>query len=186
LLICVIPVCLGVLGKTAGIIIPPGSSVFMNVAQALTNPWMAALIACAVLMAILSTAISLLNAVSSNLTQDFDLMSERGSQSVQWARGITLTIGLLAVFCSFYAGEIVGLLIQSYELSVCCLFVPVCGALFQRNVSVHSAWLAIILGGIGFGLSRVMTLEIPSEVFSLALSGLGYALGEGAKQMRLV
>ena len=58
LFVCVIPVFVGILGKQMGIIVPAGSSVFMDVTQDLTNPSLAAFIGCAVLMAVLSTAIS--------------------------------------------------------------------------------------------------------------------------------
>lgn len=177
-LVCLIPVFLGILGKQVGIVVPAGSSVFMDVVQALTNPSLAALIGCAVLMAILSTAISLLNAVSSNLSQDFKFDLMQGSQSIQLSRRITAGIGLLAVGGSFYAGAIVDLLIQSYELSVYCLFIPVSAALFLSRGHALSAWMAFILGGVGFCLTRLISFEIPKEIVSLILSGIGYALAE--------
>ena len=117
LLVCIFPVYVGILGKQMGVARLAGSSIFMDAIQALTNPYMSAFVACAVLMAVLSTAISLLNAVSSNLSQDFDFDGAKGEQSVQLSRKITALIGLAAVGGSFYLGEIVGLLIQSYELS---------------------------------------------------------------------
>ncbi len=182
LLVCFIPVFLGILGKQMGVIVPAGSSVFMDVVQALTNPYLSAFIGCAVLMAVLSTAISLLNAVSSNLSQDFDLI--KGSQSLQLSRRMTAGIGLAAVGGSFYAGEIVDLLIQSYELSVYCLFIPVCAALFKSRGNSLSAWMAFILGGMGFCLTRFVSFDIPKEVFSLLLSGTGYGIGEGWMRWR--
>lgn len=178
-LICLIPVLFGILGKAKGVESAAGSSVFMDVAQAMTTPVISAFIGCAVLMAILSTAISLLNAVSSNLSQDFDWIRIRSAQGMGWARGMTAAIGLFALISSFYAGEIVSLLIQSYELSVCCLFVPVCAALFKKRPHARSAWCAFILGGIGFGAGRVFALDFPQEVLSVCLSALGYGIGEG-------
>lgn len=178
LLVCIIPVFIGILGKQMGVVVPAGSSVFMDVIQTFTNPTLAAFLACAVLMAILSTAISLLNAVSSNLSQDFDFEKLKGSQSVQLSRIITAVIGLLAVMGSFYIGSIVDLLIQSYELSVYCLFVPVCAALFKKKGNYLSAWLAVGCGAMGFCLTRFYTFEIPKEIMCLLLSGAGYGLGE--------
>lgn len=178
LLVCIIPVFIGILGKQMGMVIPQGSSVFMDVIQAFTNPSLAAFVGCAVLMAVLSTAISLLNAVSSNLSQDFDFNVKKGTDSVQLSRRITAGIGLLAVGGSFYAGQIVDLLIQSYELSVYCLFIPVSAALFKARGNSLSAWVAVALGGIGFCLTRFVTFEVPKEVVCLLLSGMGYAVVE--------
>ncbi|WP_068471254.1 sodium:solute symporter family protein [Candidatus Protochlamydia phocaeensis] len=178
LAICIIPVFLGVLGKQAGIEVPAGSSVFMDVAQALTTPALSAFLGCAVLMAIISTAISLLNAVSSNLTQDFDFSLVQKLRSVTGSRWMTAGIGVLAVGGSFYFGEIVDLLIQSYELSVCCLFVPVFAALFKAKGNTVSAGLAMAFGGMGFVLFRVWEVEFPREILSIFLSAAGYGLGE--------
>ncbi len=178
LIVCIIPVFVGILGKQAGIIVPTGSSVFMDVMKAFTNPALAACVGCAVLMAILSTAISLLNAVSSNLSQDFEFDVMKGPQSVQLSRRITAAIGLIAVGGSFYAGQIVDLLIQSYELSVYCLFIPVSAALFKLRGNSTSAWLAVLFGGIGFCLTRFMSFELPKEVICLLLSAGGFGVGE--------
>ncbi len=168
-LISVIPVFVGILGKQMGIVVPEGSSVFMDVSEQMTNPYIAAFIGCAVLMAVLSTAISLLNAVSSNLSQDFNF-----GKSVQLSRRITAGLGLAAVAGSFFAGQIVDLLIQSYELSVYCLFIPVCIALFKSRVPSLFAWLPFIGGAVGFILTRFVVFEImPKEIIALLLSALG-------------
>lgn len=177
--VSLVPIFFGVLGKQLGVAVLPGSSVFMDVTQALTNPWIAAFVGCAVLMAILSTAISLLNAVSSNLSQDFELSSLQGPRSLFLCRSITAGIGVAGVAGSFFAGEIVGLLIQSYELSVYCLFIPVCAALYNRSNRSLSAWLSLIMGAVGFVITRFLSPPLPVEVFCLALSGMGYATGEG-------
>ena len=178
LVVCVFPVFIGILGKQAGVASQAGSSIFMDAIQTLTNPYMSALVACAVLMAVLSTAISLLNAVSSNLSQDFDFDGARSEQSVQLSRKITAGIGLAAVGGSFYAGEIVSLLIQSYELSVYCLLIPVCVALFKQRGNSLSAWVAFACGGMAFCLTREYSYVIPKEIVCLAVSGIGYAGAE--------
>ena len=177
-LVCVIPIFIGIIGKEMGMVIPEGSSVFMDVFQALTTPTLTAFVACAILMAILSTAISLLNAVSSNLSQDFAFESLKNENRLYFSRLLTALIGFFAVMGSFYAGAIVDLLIQSYELSVYCLFVPVFAALFKPKGSALSAWLAFALGAMGFCITRFLSFEIPKEVLCLSLSTLGYGCGE--------
>ena len=78
------------------------------------------------------------------------------------------------------AGEIVALLIQSYELSVYCLFIPVSVALVKSRGHSISAWSAFACGALGFCLTRFISFGmIPKEVLCLLLSGSGYALAEG-------
>lgn len=179
IVVCMIPVFFGILGKQLGLEVTQGSSVFMDVVQTLTNPAIAAVVGCAVLMAVLSTAISLLNAVSSNLSQDFDFDAMKGEGSVQVSKQITAGIGLLAVAGSYYSGQIVDLLIQSYELSVYCLFVPVLAALFKERGNASSAWFAFIFGGAAFIFTRFITFEmLPKEVFCLAVSFVGFGIAE--------
>lgn len=178
-LVCFIPVFFGVLGKQLGIVVPEGSSVFMDVVTALTNPTITALIGCAVLMAILSTSISLLNAVSSNISQDFDLNFSNEKRKVKISRGITALLGLVAVGGSFFSGQIVDLLIQSYELLVYCLFIPIFAALFKERGNTASAWAAFICGGVGFILTRFVAFEmVPKEAIGLILSFAGYGISE--------
>lgn len=175
--ICIIPVFIGILGKNLGIDVSNGSSIFMNVVQASTTPWLAALLGCAVLMAIISTAISLINAVSSNVTQDFNLSFLKGSL-IKKSRWMTAGIGLGAVFCSYSFDNVVDLLILSYELSVYCLFVPVVVILFKSTGNKLSAVLSIIFGVISFFLFRNASLIIPKEILSVFASAVGYGIGE--------
>lgn len=178
MIICVIPVFFGVLGKSQGIEVIAGSSVFMTVVEALTNPIFTAFIGCAVLMAVISTAISLMNAVSSNVTQDFNLAIFKNIQNVQKSRLITCLIGIGSLFVSFYFTNIVDLMIQSYELSVCCLFVPVFIALFKSSGNKTSAALAIGFGAMGFFLFRFVDIGLPKEIAGVLLSATGYGIGE--------
>lgn len=183
--ICIIPVFFGILGRQAGLEIEKGSSVFMTVAQALTTPALAAFLGCAVLAAIISTAISLLNAASSNLTQDFDLSRKGIEISTNQLRLITALLGLGAVCFSYYFDNVVDLLIQSYELSICCLFVPVLMALFRQSSQPSPAVGAMIGGAIGFVLFRFIPVEFPKEILSVSLSFMGFGLGELISMKRL-
>lgn len=178
MLISVIPIFFGILGKSAGIEVVKGSSVFMTVVEALTSPALAAFIGCAVLMAVISTAISLINAVSSNVSQDFKLDFLKKITNVQQSRLITAGIGVGAIFVSFYFTNIVDLMIQSYELSVCCLFVPVFIALFKPSGNKISAVMAISFGAAGFFVFRFVEIGFPKEIAGVLLSAFGYGVGE--------
>lgn len=185
LLVCAIPVYYGILGKTLGIEIVPGSSVFMSAIQASTTPVLMALVGCAILAAIISTADSLINAISSNVAQDFNLTQFKSLSTTRGAQVITTLIGCAAILCSFYASSIVDILIQSYELSVSCLFVPIVAALFIRQGNERSAVYAVLCGAAGFVLFRVFPVAFPKEILSLGLSAAGYIASEAWLWMRL-
>lgn len=173
-LICLIPVYFGIFGQMAGIQVSTESSVLMTVIQSSTSPIMAALVGCAILAAIISTADSLINAISSNLTQDFGFTSH----SIRTSQKITAGIALAGVLISYSFDNVVDLLIQSYELSVSCLFIPVFAALFKKHGNVASALGAITLGALSFCLFRYVTPPIPREIMSLIFSLSGFCLGE--------
>ncbi|WP_231909249.1 hypothetical protein [Candidatus Protochlamydia naegleriophila] len=68
-------------------------------------------------------------------------------------------------------------MIQSYELSVCCLFVPVLAALLRKRGSTVSAFLAMLCGGIGFCFFRALSIDFPKEILSISFSLCGYGAG---------
>jgi len=177
MVLCVIPVFFGVLAKNLGLVIPKGSSVLMTVIEKITNPSMTALVACAILAAIISTATSLMSAISSNLASDFKIPSFHKSQPLFVAKALTCLISIFAIFCAFYFDNIVDLLIQSYELSVSCLFIPIFFAFFKKQGHFPSALLAFIFGGLGFCLFRLYPTVFPKEILSVLLSLTGYGCG---------
>lgn len=175
LVTCVIPVFYGILGKVKGIEIASGSSVFMQVVSNTTTPLITSFIGCAILAAIISTADSLMNAISSNLTLDFDFKNK----SIKRCKIVTAGIAAAALLISFAFNNVVDLLILSYELSVSALFVPIFMALFIKKGNVLSATLSIALGALCFGMTRFMEVPfLPKEIMSLLFSGVGYAAGE--------
>lgn len=174
-----VPVYFGILAHRASLTIPEGGSVFMAAMEQLTNPFVTALAACAVIAAIVSTADSLLNAISSNLTQDF----RWPLRPLLAARIATTIIALSGLWASFYLENILGILLQSYELSLSMLFVPVMVALFQKQtpdaphmkIQRMSIWAACLAGGFSFfTLKYLPSSAIPKELLSLAISGTTY------------
>ncbi len=178
MIVCIVPVFFGSMANVIGIEVPQGGSVLMAAIAKTTNPWMTALVGCAVLAAIISTATSLINAISSNLSSDFDLSFLQNKDPMRIVKGITCLISTGAIFFAFYFDNIVDLLIQSYELSVSCLFVPVLMALFRKRGNFIAALLAMICGAIGFALFRIYPIELPKEIASILLSLFGYSVGE--------
>ena len=178
LFVAIIPVYFGVLAKSLGITIPNGASVLMATVEQTTNPVLMALVACAVLAAVVSTADSLINAISSNLAQDFDLKIFQKKESIRTVKIVTAIISVMAIFFSFYGTSIIGIMVQSYELSLSCLFIPICASLFRRRGNFISALFAMVLGGFSFCLFQFITPPFSKEVLSIFVSFGGYLIGE--------
>lgn len=177
MIICIAPVFFGCLAKNAALEIPTGSSVLMVAILETTTPWITAVVGCAILAAIISTATSLINAIGSNLSNDFKITFFEQKNSIKMAQIMTSMISIAAIFFAFYFDNIVGLLIQSYELSVSCLFVPIAIALFRKQESSLPAWFSIFFGAVGFVAFKIYPLAFPQEIASLVLSFSGYVLG---------
>ncbi len=180
LLMGAIAVFFGVLAQSLEEAPPTGSSVLMFAVMQMTNPWIAALVASAVLCAIISTADSLINAIGSNLVQDFGLPKD-----VKVSQFLSVVIALSALTISFFFTNIVDIMVVSYELSVCCLFVPIFFGLWMKRGSVLSAALAIAFGAVGFVLFKIVPYELPRELLSVGLSLLGFAVGELARNLSI-
>lgn len=171
-----IAIFLGILGKKLGIEIMAGGSVLMTVVQKTTHPVLTALVASAILAAIISTADSLINAIGSNISQDFKAAWLQ--KNVKTSQILAICIATAAMLFSFYFNNVVDLLIQSYELSVSCLFIPIFFALFKRKGHSLSAFLSVAFGALGFMVFRFIEMPIPKEILSVILSAIGYIFGE--------
>lgn len=170
--ICVVPVYFGVLAKSMGIAIPAGSSVLIGIVSTLTNPWVTSLMGCAVIAAIISTVTSLINAISSNMLNDFVKI-----KNVNLMRIFTFLVASAAMLLALLFNNIVDLVIFGYELLVCCLLVPIVIALFKRNGNFYSALFAVVFGLIGFALFRIYPVSLPKEIGAILLSLGGFVIG---------
>lgn len=172
--ICLIPVFFGILGNHLQIESPAGSSIFMEVVKLTTAPWITAMVGCAILAAIISTADSLINAISSNVSQDFDLLKNK---SISIQQVLTSLIAFMGIIVSLLFNNVVDLMILSYELSVTCLFVPLISAIYGKG-RASSAFIAIAFGASAFGLLKLYSTSFPSEIIAIVFSFLGFCIGE--------
>ena len=175
LALALIPVYFGSLARALGVI-DVSSSKFMDAVLLSTNAFLATLAASAVLLAIASTASSLLCAASSNLAQDFFL----SSYSATRARVLTALLGVASYGASFLSATIFDWMIGGCELGVDCLFVPALACVFAKEDCLArkpAAIASVILGAFGFALRLCYPLGIFRIVLPLALSGLGYLVG---------
>ncbi|MDF2550582.1 MAG: panF [Chlamydiales bacterium] len=170
-LIALIPIYFGLLGKALNM--ATSGSVFLNVVQALTGPNLSALIAAAVLAAIISTADSLINAIVSNIATDFN-----ADRSIRQSQAITLGIAALGIGSSFYLDNVISLLMQSYELSISCITIPVIMGLMRQKGCKEAAFAAIAIGFCSFFALQFWQTTWPKEMLSLSLSLTGYLAAE--------
>ncbi len=171
------PTYFGILAKQLAIEIPDNASVFIALMRVLVPNFVLALIACGLLSAIVSTADSLLCAISSNLAQDFGTLSKNPKTEVQISRVITLCAGTVAVVIAYYMDNILQVLIKSYELPVTCLFASIFLCCILKRVYKLAAVLSVFAGLISFIIFKFYPTTFPNEIIQIVCSFLGYGLG---------
>ncbi len=173
-----IPLYFGIFAKIKNIAIPAGVSPLLPFIEKISSELVYALIVCALIAAIASTADSLLCAISSHIAQDFSKFLPT-SRKLLVSKLITFLTGACALLLSFYVyGDIISVLEQSYRFSISCLFVPTIIAYFTPNVRQGAALVAIVCGSVSFiGVQLFLPHSIMQDLIPLALSLLGYILG---------
>lgn len=165
------PIYFGTLAAKLGIPVEEGSSVLVTSVKAFTNPLIAAVLICAILMAIVSTADSLLCSISSNIACDFTFFK----RSLLASRAITCFAGLATLILAFFFNNVVSMLMFSYELSVQVLFVPVTMAVLSKNPHKHAAIASLLAGFACFVLFRIGSPPFPKEILSPLISFAAFA-----------
>jgi SSS family solute:Na+ symporter len=183
LLFALIPIYFGIKAKLLGMVIPVGTSPLIPVLTVLTSEFAVLLAVCGIIAAITSTASSLLCAISSNITQDFDFSWLGLTNKFKLSHYITALVGITALAMSYLVSQnIIGILISSYELSVCCLLIPLVVSYYKTNLNKYAAYGAIMCGLAGFIVFRFYEISLPKELVTLGLSALGFVLGNFIKR----
>lgn len=173
-----IAIAFGVLARSLNLEGGAQGSVLIEAVTALTNPIASALFMGAILMAIASSADSILCSISSNLSCDLLAAEGRSEQmKINISRGLTLITGLGALGAGYLFDNVVTVLILAYELSVCVLFVPVVATVASSQPSRTGAYMSMACGATGFILFRLLATPLPKEVLTLVLAGVGYWAG---------
>ena len=137
---------------------------------------------CAIVAAIVSTADALMNGISANITQDFNIARAVSFNKLTISKITTLAVGILSLGASYIVpGSIIDIIISSYELSVSCLLVPLLFCYFKKDVKRSAAYVSITFGFIGFIIFRMYPVMVPKELMALALSLMGYVIGDRFK-----
>ncbi|MBD3273646.1 sodium:solute symporter family protein [Candidatus Dependentiae bacterium] len=177
LLFSFIPVYFGMKANLTSLFLPEGANPLIVTIKSVANRFFLSLIVTSIAAAVISTADSLLCAISSNICQDFDFSFIK-IKKVNFSKMVTLVVGLLAILVAYFSNDIIGLLVQSYELSISCLFVPFIFSYFKKSLNKNAAALSILLGLFGFFIFRLVYLPFPKELSSIILSLLGYFIGD--------
>lgn len=170
-----IAVAFGVLARDLNIEINSEGSILLESVKALTNPAVSTLVMGSILMAIASSADSILCSISSNLSCDLLGLDKEANQSkLNMSCLMTLLTGLAALATGYLFDNVVTVLMLAYELSVCVLFVPVVAAVISNNPSRLGAICSMTCGAFGFIIARIFPVAVPKEIFALILSSFGY------------
>lgn len=173
LVVTLVPIYFGVTAREYGIVVPPGADVLLTSVAATTNTFVTTIMIAAILMAIISTADTLVCSISSNISYDFSFFHRK---NVVWAQGITFVIGIASLICSYMFTSVVSVLIFSYELSVSALFVSVLMGVLGKAPKKSAAWASILCGTAGFFVFKFYPVPFPREILTQALSFGGFGL----------
>lgn len=136
-----------------------GISPLLPVLTALTNTFFFTIAICGLLAAITSTSDSLLCALSALLTKPCSTIFSI-QPTVLLSRIIILCIGLTTLAASYlFSEEIIDVLVDSYEISLCAIFVPFIATLFLKEFRPRAAWAATITGITLFLFFKLPTIQ---------------------------
>lgn len=167
MMVSLVPIYFGYKASILGLNISPNSSVLIASTRLLTNPPIATIVICAILMAIVSTADSILCSISSNIACDF-LTNQK---SVFSSKFITGLVGVSTLSFSFFFNNIVAMIMFSYDLAVSVLLVPISMAIVCKNKpKAISAKCSMIIGLVNFVIFRIWPPPLPKEIFTVTLS----------------
>ncbi|NKB47233.1 MAG: hypothetical protein GKR77_05530, partial [Legionellales bacterium] len=174
-----VPIYFGVLAQHLGVSITSGQSILVVLMTQLYQPWVLALITVGLLAAIISTADSLLCAISSNLALDFGLQQASTRVALHGSRAITLVSGIVALLIAYRFDNIILVLVHSAELPVSALFIPILMCCVCQKVYRLGAILAVVGGAATFIWFKLFPVAYPNEVVQILVSLVGYGIGVG-------
>ncbi len=172
-----IPIYFGMKAKLLGVSMGTQSPL-IAVVGVLTNEFVLILALCGIIAAITSTADSLLCAISSLIAQSFELSWTRIDNKLRLSQLVTLIVGFVVLAASYLVpSNIIGILIESYALSVNCLLIPLLFAYYRTDLKKSSAIGAIMCSFIGYALMPLFGNTFGKELLPLVFSFIGFIAG---------
>ncbi len=168
----------GILARNHSLALVSGSSILIEAVKTYTNPIVTTFFMSAIFMAIVSTADSIIFAISSNIFCDFlgKITIKKEKHRITISKIITFGVGVSALFASFAFNNVINILMLSYSISVCSLSVPILAAMFLNRPSKLGAYMSIIFGGSSFILLNILQITTYNEVISIVVSAVCYII----------
>lgn len=178
LLFSCIPAYFGMKTRLLGITLPEGANPLLYIFDQQYSSLVVILAVYGIFAASISTADTILCAITSHVVEDFNLRTSTDKGNVRLAQVITLTIGLVAMVWSFYATRLLDILINSYMIPIATIFIPLIVAYFTPRVSRYAAYASVIAGGGSLLLFKAYgsLVILPPEAASLIVSGIAYGI----------
>jgi len=175
-----IPLYFGVKTKLLALPVMLHANPLMSYFSANYSSTALALVTYGVFAAIISTANAVLCAVSGNLVQDFELAQISPRHKLLVCRTVTLSVGIIGLFVSFYYTDLLKLLVDSYAVPVTALLVSLLVAFYSTDkLSRIAAYLSVFTGLFLFIIltSLDKALIIAPAIDALLLSAVSYIIG---------
>ncbi len=175
-----VAVFFGMAAKNLGIDVAGESSILIKAVQVLTNQYVSSILVVAILLAVISTSDSLINSIASNIVFDFNFAKNRLSAS----KMLTLLIGISSFLIGWFFNHVITVLVLSYSLSVCILFIPIMFALLQKNPSRIGSAISMACGALGYLVLLFVSTQLPKELIAVLFSLFGYLGGQQLERIR--
>lgn len=186
LCVTLVPVIFGLVAAYQGVVPIEGSSILLIFIHGFFHKSIAALLGCAILAAVVSSADSFINSLAANVVGDLFNEDSLPEKSNNFYALVSLLIGLIAIFVSLFLSNIFSLLMKGYAITVVCLACPILMAILKKgDHNKESAFCAIFFGMLGFILFSCISVNIPSEFLGIIFSILGFIVGEKIAKKRL-
>jgi SSS family solute:Na+ symporter len=174
-----IPLYFGIGAHLANLSLTPGSSPLMSYLATTYSSAVMLMVGYGILAAIISTANSLLCALSAHMVRDLLSQSTANAYALTISKLTTFCIGIGAFLLAQTQTNILTILIKSYEIPVGALAVSILAAYLLKKPSRLGAWLSVSTGLlITFGyMAGIFQTSFSCELLALIASGTSYCLG---------
>lgn len=167
-LFALLPIVWGFAVRNLGMSMSEGDSALILLANSTMGQFGVILLGVVLLLAIASTADSLLCAISSSIVGD--LIPEAPPKT------LTIIISLIGITLAMAWDSVFGVLIKSYSFAACTFMVPVLAAYFIKKPNYPAAIGSMIVGTIGFILCQTEYTPPCGEVSILIAGFVFYSL----------